>query len=167
MFNVICILKISFISGLEGQHQGAGAVFQVGEKFEAKGLYMSYKLWRFSKLVSLLHENFLFTSCKESCTGQVIIKQFAFIIGFKVLTAVSSLTAFSSLCYDSEDHTLQFVFIVLTKIIISILWSCLVTILVKCGTGYFSSWSKHVQSLTKNFFFPKIKSVPELLFSSV
>jgi hypothetical protein len=79
---------------------------------------MPYKLWRFSDLVNLLHKNFLFTSCKESCIVQVIIKQFVFIIGFEILIAASKksqvfwvATPFGSLCYDTEDHTLQFVFI--------------------------------------------------------
>jgi hypothetical protein len=41
-FNAVCIWKIFFIIGLEGQHQQAGQIFQFGEKAEGKGL--SYKL---------------------------------------------------------------------------------------------------------------------------
>lgn len=120
-----CIWNISFIIGLEGQYQEAGTIFQVGEKAEEQKLYMSYKLWKFSELVSLLHKNFLFTSCKASCIGRVIIKQFVFVIGFEVLTAVSKksevfwvVTPFGSLCYYPEDHTVQFVFIVWQKLLL-------------------------------------------------
>jgi hypothetical protein len=56
---------------------------------------------------------------KESCIGQVTIKQFVFVIGFEVLTSMSkksevfwAVTPFIFLCYDPRNHTLQFVFIV-------------------------------------------------------